>query len=103
MAAPETAGDRRKRALVIDDDASVRRALVDVVAMLGYEADAAANGPQAIALFLRSRYDLVLTDLMMPWMTRWQVLDTIPQLNLRTPGIPPPRPPVPPAHPPLAP
>src|SRR5260370_37152891 len=87
MAAPETAGDRRKRALVIDDDASVRRALVEAVAMLGYEADAAANGPQGIALFVRSRYDVVLTDVMMPGMTGWQVLDTIRELNLRIPVI----------------
>jgi CheY-like chemotaxis protein len=87
MTAEQPGRDRRKRALVIDDDASVRRALVDVVAMLGYEADAAANGPQGIALFVRSRYDVVLTDLMMPGMTGWQVLDTIRELNLRIPVI----------------
>ena len=87
MAAPETAGDRRKRALVIDDDASVRRALVEAVALLGYEADAAANGPEGMALFVRSRYDVVLTDLTMPGMTGWQVLDTIRELNQRIPVI----------------
>lgn len=87
MTAPETAGDRRKRALVIDDDASVRRALLEVVALLGYEADAAVNGPQGIALFVRRRYDVVLTDLLMPGMTGWQVLDTIRELNLYIPVI----------------
>ncbi len=87
MTAPETAGDRRKRTLVIDDNAAVRRALVDVVAMLDFDVDAAASGPQGIALFVRSRYDVVLTDLMMPGMTGWQVLDTVRELNHRIPVI----------------
>lgn len=87
MTAEKPGRDRVKRALVIDDDASVRRALVEAVGLLGYEADAAETGPQGIALFVRSRYDVVLTDLLMPGMTGWQVLDTIRVLNQRIPVI----------------
>lgn len=87
MTSEKPGRDRVRRALVIDDDASVRRALLEAVGLLGYEADAAENGPRGIALFVRRRYDVVLTDLLMPGMTGWQVLDTIRELNQRTPVI----------------
>ena len=54
------------RILLVDDNTVVRDMLVDLVASLGYRADAAASGQEALELFDRGQYSLVLTDLLMP-------------------------------------
>jgi CheY-like chemotaxis protein len=56
----------RARILVIDDDRYVRMLLCDLLSNWGYEADAAVDGIEGLALFVRGRYDAVLTDLTMP-------------------------------------
>lgn len=78
---------RPQRALVIDDNTTVRRMLRDIVTSFGYSADVAADGPEAIALFEQNRYDVVLTDLLMPRMSGWQVLEAVRERDPKTPVI----------------
>ena len=73
------------RILLVDDNAVVRDMLVDLVGSLGYSADAAGGGAEALALFDQGRYDVVLTDLLMPGMSGWEVLAALRQ---REPWIP---------------
>jgi CheY-like chemotaxis protein len=68
---------RRPRALVIDDNASVCEALCELLGMIGFEAEGAMNGSQGLALFDRQAFDLVTTDLMMPGMTGWEVVEAV--------------------------
>jgi CheY-like chemotaxis protein len=85
--ATATGPSTRKRALVIDDDAHVRQALHDVVTGLGFHADAASNGSEGIARFESHPYDVVLTDLLMPGMTGWEVLKAVRERNPKIPVI----------------
>jgi CheY-like chemotaxis protein len=62
----EASTERPTRILVIDDDRYVRMMLCDLLPTWGYEADAAADGAEGLALFGRGVYDVVLTDLTMP-------------------------------------
>jgi CheY-like chemotaxis protein len=71
--------------LLVDDNNVVRDMLVDLVGSLGYRADAAASGEEALELFDRGRYGIVLTDLLMPGMSGWDVLAALRQ---RDPHIP---------------
>lgn len=71
--------------LLVDDNAIVRDMLVDLVGSLGYTADAAASGEEALTLFDRREYDVVCTDLLMPGLTGWDVLKALRQ---RDPHIP---------------
>ena len=73
------------RILLVDDNAVVRDMLVDLVGSLGYSADAAGGGAEALALFDQGQYDVVLTDLQMPGMSGWEVLAALRQ---REPWIP---------------
>ena len=59
--------------------------LVDLVGSLGYQAEAAAGGEEALAMFDRGQYGMVLTDLLMPGMSGWDVLAALRQ---RDPHIP---------------
>ena len=75
------------RILLVDDNAVVRDMLVDLVSSLGYSADAAGGGVEALALFDRGRYDIVLTDLLMPGMSGWEVLAAVRQRDPQMPII----------------
>jgi CheY-like chemotaxis protein len=73
--------------LLVDDNAVVRDMLVDLVGSLGYVADAASGGTEALALFDLNRYDIVLTDLLMPGMSGWEVLAAVRQRDPRMPVV----------------
>src|SRR6266508_2234365 len=68
------------RILLVDDNHVVRD-------MLGYRADAAGSGAEALALFDRGQYDIVLTDLVMPGMSGWEVLAAVRQRDPQVPII----------------
>jgi CheY-like chemotaxis protein len=78
-------GEHGRRALLVDDNEAVRGALHEVVTRLGYDTDAAAGGREALALFETNHYDVVLTDLLMPGMTGFDLLEAV---RLRNPKIP---------------
>lgn len=54
------------RALVVDDEPSVRQAVIRALSQSGFSCDAADNGRAAMELINQSRFDVVVTDLRMP-------------------------------------
>jgi CheY-like chemotaxis protein len=64
---------RVPRILVVDDERGVRDMLREAVTVFGYDVTTAAHGQEALELFLREPHDLVLTDLMMPGMSGWEL------------------------------
>lgn len=75
----------RPRVLVIDDDAGVRLVMCGLLATLGCDTDEAEDGAQGVTLFDRHRYDIVVTDLKMPGLTGWDVVEAV---RTRMPTIP---------------
>jgi CheY-like chemotaxis protein len=65
------------RVLVIDDNPGIRETLGLFLETLGYEVEEAANGVEGLRRVGPGRYDLVLTDVLMPGMTGWEVADAI--------------------------
>lgn len=55
-----------QRILLVDDDAAVRDAFGIVLEMAGYEVTRAATAATALAAQGRTRFDLVITDIVMP-------------------------------------
>jgi signal transduction histidine kinase/ActR/RegA family two-component response regulator len=72
VAADSTA--RRHRLLVIEDDAEVRRVIVDSLAMLGYLVSEAANGVEGLAALHERPHDLLVVDYAMPGMNGAEVI-----------------------------
>jgi CheY-like chemotaxis protein len=83
----KTSPRQNEKILLVDDNAVVRDMLVDLVESLGYSADPAASGEEALAMFERAQYDVVLTDLLMPGMTGWDVLEAVHQRDPQVPVI----------------
>ena len=52
--------------LVVDDDPDILTILKDNLTLDGYQVTTAATGKEALAVFSRSSFDLVLLDLMLP-------------------------------------
>jgi len=65
--------------LVIDDDASVREYLKEVLAPEGYHIMLASNGAEGIRLAIEREPDLIILDLMMPGTTGFEVVDKLRQ------------------------
>ena len=74
--------DPVERILIVDDDPSMRAALMESVRRLGYDVQGAVDGADALERVGRLRPWLVLTDLKMPRMTG---LDLIKELKARAP------------------
>jgi CheY-like chemotaxis protein len=56
------------RVLVAEDNVINQKVAVRVLAKMGYRADVAANGREAVAAIMRQPYDVVLMDVQMPEM-----------------------------------
>ncbi len=66
------------RVLVVDDDEDNRELLVVLLRREGYTTTAAENGAEALALLAEGfDPDVVLTDLMMPVMSGWELCERL--------------------------
>jgi len=52
--------------LLVEDDDQLRTLLKSLLTSSGYEVSEALNGTGALAMYARNRFDLVITDLVMP-------------------------------------
>ncbi len=67
----------KSRILIVDDEPDIRRLVVELVERAGYDADAAADGREALRMLYESRPNLVVLDVAMPRMDGWVVLERI--------------------------
>ena len=63
--------------LLIDDMAGVRRAIVSMLKTSGHAVTTAEDGTQGLALLKERRFDLVITDMLMPTLDGSEVLSQV--------------------------
>ncbi|MET0385849.1 MAG: response regulator transcription factor [Polyangiales bacterium] len=61
-----TPAEPKARVLVVEDEASIRVGLCDVLSYRGFAVEAAADGNQALARALAEPFELILLDVMLP-------------------------------------
>ncbi len=66
------AGRQSARVLVVEDNAANLKVAVRMVRQLGYRADVAATGAEAVAMLAQADYDAVLMDCQMPEMDGYE-------------------------------
>ena len=70
--------------LVVDDEPSIREFLQIMLAREGYEVSCAEDGREAITLFEKNPFDVVLADIRMPKTSGFEVLNRIKELSPET-------------------
>jgi len=73
------------RVLVADDDLGIRLSLSEILRAEGCEVETAGDGAEALSRLESGRFDLVLTDVVMPKMDGYELLRAVQE---RHPGIP---------------
>jgi DNA-binding NtrC family response regulator len=73
-----------RRILVAEDDASVRRSIVEALAEAGFDASASATGEQALSHLAERDPHVILTDVRMPGMSGLELLRLVKE---RAPGV----------------
>lgn len=74
------------RILIIDDEASIRRTLREILEYEKYKVDDAGNGKEALAQIAEHEYDVILCDIKMPEMDGIELLGILRQ-SCETPVI----------------
>ena len=70
-----------KRILLVDDQREVREAIKLLLAEDGHSVVEANNGAEALNLFARGKFDLVITDFRMPFITGDELASQIKQID----------------------
>ena len=68
--------------LTVEDDAAIRRGIVDALEYAGYEVLQAATGDRGLEMAVQQSYDLLLLDLVLPEKTGLEILRQ-PSVDLR--------------------
>ena len=66
-----------KRILVVEDDPDIQELLRTFLEDAGYRVEVASDGVEAISLFSKSEYDLILLDIMLPKIDGYGVCELI--------------------------
>jgi DNA-binding response OmpR family regulator len=69
------------RILIVDDEATLRTTMADLLAGEGREISTAASGEEALAYLEENTYDLLIVDLIMPGIDGLQVMDVAHKLS----------------------
>lgn len=78
----------KKKILIVDDDPAIREILSTQLARLNYQACAAADGKEALAMFKADKPDLILMDMMMPVLDGLQACQKIRALEKKGGRVP---------------
>ncbi len=73
----DDAGARRGTVLVVDDDLIECRSLSEFLKLDGYQVDSATSGREALAKLKKSSFDILLTDVNMPEVTGFDLLNEV--------------------------
>jgi len=78
---------RQNRILVVEDDAAVRRGIVDALRFAGYGTFEADGGPSGLRSAVRTGCDLVLLDLVLPGLDGLEILKEVRRVRPTLPVI----------------
>lgn len=73
--------------LVIDDEAAIRKTLIEILSFEGYRTEEASDGEQGIKIFSENKFDAVLCDIKMPKMDGMEFLNRALELSPDVPVI----------------
>lgn len=79
--------ENKKKILVVEDEATLQKALNDVLAQEGYEVLSALDGVSGLDLAKKEKPDLILLDIILPKMDGFDVLRGLKEEDYKIPVI----------------
>ncbi|MGH7826942.1 MAG: response regulator [Candidatus Binatia bacterium] len=73
--------------LLVEDESITRANIADTLRVDGYQVTEAGDGAQAVELFENQRFDLIITDLVMPQMNGFKLIQSVRSISPETPVI----------------
>lgn len=70
-----------KQVLIVDESATVRKVLEEILTEAGYEVTEAENGEQALACADKRKFDLLLADVKMPEMDGFELVKLLRKID----------------------
>lgn len=64
----------KAKVLIVDDEEDIRNVLKDMLEMAGYAVDSAENGKTAKDLYDKNEYDAIVTDIIMPEQSGFEIV-----------------------------
>ena len=77
----------KARLLIVDDESSLCEMLADSFRLAGYEVETALDGKTALNLARSSKFDLIISDINMPFMNGLEFIERLRALPDETPTI----------------
>lgn len=77
----------KPKLLIVEDEQAILHGLVDVFVFHGYEVDAATDGKSGLEKALSQDYDLILLDVMLPFIDGFTICNQIREKDLQQPII----------------
>jgi CheY-like chemotaxis protein len=71
----------KKKILIVEDEKPLAKALEAKLTAAGFSAQAAFNGKEGVDAVAAEKFDLVLTDLLMPNMDGWDLLQSLKEMD----------------------
>lgn len=72
---------RRLRLLIVEDEPTVNREILENFSALGYSCDSATDYPSSILKIESQNYDCLILDIMLPGGTGWQLLEHLKEIR----------------------
>lgn len=69
------------RILLVDDEVGLRELVIECLRREGFNVESTGNGTEALRMFRRRRYDLVITDLLHPGLNGAELIGKIRRLK----------------------
>jgi DNA-binding response OmpR family regulator len=83
----EASGQPERRVLLVEDEASIRRGLGDVLRFRGFTVLSAEDGREGLRLALSERVDLIVLDVMLPELSGYVVCERLRSAGCDTPVL----------------
>ncbi len=83
----EASGQPERRVLLVEDEASIRRGLGDVLRFRGFTVLSAEDGREGLRLALSERVDLIVLDVMLPEQSGYVVCERLRSAGCETPVL----------------
>ena len=76
-----------KKILIIEDDQPLSKALKDQLERSGFEVDTLFDGKEALELLKKKSFDLIILDLILPYMDGFKFLETVNKKGRESPIV----------------